>query len=187
MTDSFGTSLALSDRHALVCDIWDGAPGHRIGAAFAFDLDTLPVPEPADPDLFRIGDLRVEESLTAADVVATIHPTDVNRRAITYTLTGAGAAAFEITRIETRGLYGAGALRFKTAPDFESGKTSYAITIVATDDTGRSTRESITIEVENAAEAVEPDKSEQTLLFGPRTRTTIPVLARPSRCRVPPV
>ena len=72
--------------------------------------------------------------------------------AIANTLSGAVADAFEVTRVDNGTAFGAAELRFKTSPHFESGKTSYSITITATDDADRTGSESITISITDVGE-----------------------------------
>jgi Ca2+-binding RTX toxin-like protein len=85
----------------------------------------------------------VAENTTA---VGTFAAADVDAGdALTYTLTGADAAKFNVAA--------GGVVTFKAAPNFEVDAKSYSINVVATDKAGLSSTQAVTVNVTNVDEA----------------------------------
>ena len=78
-------------------------------------------------------------------LVGTFAATDVDGTALTYSLTGADAALFDVDA--------AGVVAFKVAPNFEVNPLTYAINVVATDVGGLTSTQAVTVNVTNVNEA----------------------------------
>jgi hypothetical protein len=136
----------------------------RVTESFEFDADdrwpgTLPEAEPnpaftyssasasfdpasgwpAPPSITGSASVSVEENIDVSTVVET-YAADVS---VTWSLAGTDAADFTIDN--------QGDLRFVQSPDFET-KSSYSITVIATDAAGSVSTEAVTVSVTNVFE-----------------------------------
>lgn len=95
---------------------------------------------------FSNDTLSVEENLSTSTAIFTMESTD--NTAVTYSLSGIDAAAFTISSIT-------GAVKFKTSPDYESGKTSYSISVTSTDEAGNASTKDLTVNIVDINETPE--------------------------------
>ncbi|WP_156840148.1 cadherin repeat domain-containing protein [Novosphingobium aquimarinum] len=92
-----------------------------------------------------VADASVAENSATGTVVADANATDPEGDPITFSITGTDASAFNINATS-------GEITFVNSPDFET-KSSYSLTVTASDDEGNSTDQDITISVTDVAEA----------------------------------
>src|SRR5678809_1353309 len=85
----------------------------------------------------------VAEGTSTATVVYTAAATDVNGGTVTYSLTGADAASFNINS-------STGAVTFVSSPDYET-KSSYSINVKASDASGAFNTQAVTVNVTDVA------------------------------------
>ena len=89
-------------------------------------------------------DVSCDEGLSPADVVYQASATDVNGDGLVYSLSGPDAQLMEIDDLSGR-------IRFKQSPDYESGKTVYEVTVVASDGDLTASQD-VTVNVNNVNE-----------------------------------
>src|SRR5204863_4253880 len=97
------------------------------------------------PSITSATTVSVPEGTSSATVVYTAAATDVQGGAVSFSLSGADAAAFTINAAT-------GAVTFNAAPDFET-KTSYAFNVVASDGT-LSSSQAVTVSITDVAPAI---------------------------------
>ena len=119
--------------------------------------DTTPANRP--PVIDDIGTQSVPENRTS---VATFTGTDPEDQAITWSVSG---NVFEIGRTS-------GEVSFQTAPNYESGTTSYSLTVRATDPKGASDTETVTVNVTDVDEPPGPPSNVRVSAAG---RTSVEV------------
>src|SRR5678809_287830 len=110
----------------------------------------------------------VAEGTSTATVVYTAAATDVNGGTVTYSLTGADAASFNINS-------STGAVTFVASPDYET-KTSYSINVKASDPSGAFNTQAVTVNVTDVAPTI---SSATTATVVERTSTATVALAMP--------
>jgi hypothetical protein len=92
-----------------------------------------------------VADASVAENSATGTVVADANATDPEGDPISFSISGTDASAFNINS-------SSGEITFVNSPDFET-KSSYSLTVTASDDEGNSTNQDITISVTDVAEA----------------------------------
>ena len=90
-----------------------------------------------------------DEGLSPGDVVYQASATDVNGDGLVYSLSGPDAQLMEIDDLSGR-------IRFKQSPDYESGKTVYEVTVVASDGDLTASQD-VTVNVNNVNESPDFD------------------------------
>ncbi|PHS57133.1 MAG: hypothetical protein COB17_06910 [Sulfurimonas sp.] len=101
----------------------------------------IPPPAQIAPVITSSATISVNENNITA---LTLTATDVNGGAITYALSAGDSVSFDVNS-------STGVVSFKIAPDYET-KTSYTFTVTATDNTSRTTTQSVTMSINNLAE-----------------------------------
>ena len=138
-TDSFGASASI-DVTITVTDVNEGPAIRRVAS------DNQPPSFPAETDTRSV----VEGTSAGADIGAPVTAEDPDvGDALTYTLGGTDAASFDIVRTT-------GQLQTKAALDY-STKTSYVVTVTATDAAGLSDAITVTINVTAVDENRSPE------------------------------
>ncbi len=115
------------------------------------------------PSITSSTSVTVPEGTSTATVVYTAAATDVQGGAVTFSLTGADAAAFTINGAT-------GAVTFNASPDFET-KSSYSFNIVASDGTLTSAQ-AVTVAVTDVAPSITSSTS-VTVPEGTATSTVV--------------
>ena len=138
-TDSFGATASI-DVTITVTDVNEGPEIRRVAS------DNQPPSFPSDTDTRSV----VEGTAAGADIGAPVTAEDPDvGDALTYTLGGTDAASFNIVRTT-------GQLQTKAALDY-STKTSYDVTVTATDAAGLSDAITVTINVTDVDENLPPE------------------------------
>ena len=94
-------------------------------------------------------DVSFDEGLGSDEVVYQASATDVNGDGLVYSLSGPDAQLMEIDDLT-------GMIRFRQSPDYESGKTVYEVTVVASDGDLSATQD-VTVTVNDVNEAPDFD------------------------------
>ena len=105
-------------------------------------VDTTSEPNQA-PTISAIGTITVAENSTP---VTTAHATDPEDDQLSWTVTPSGT--FSITSLDRN----RGRVSFKAAPNYESGNTSYDVTVEARDSHGNTDTEEFTVRVNDVSE-----------------------------------
>ena len=138
-TDSFGATASI-DVTITVTDVNEGPEIRRVAS------DNQPPVFPSDTDTRSV----VEGTVAGADIGAPVTAEDPDvGDALAYTLGGTDAASFDIVRTT-------GQLQTKAALDY-STKTSYDVTVTATDAAGLSDAITVTINVTDVGENLPPE------------------------------
>ena len=96
-----------------------------------------------DDPIFTSGSsVSIAENIPVTETIYTAEATDAG--SVTFSLSGTDAESFDLNEIT-------GELTFKASPDFEM-QSSYEITITATDDSGNSADQDVTITINNLDE-----------------------------------
>ena len=107
-------------------------------------------------------DVSFDEGLGSDEIVYQASATDVNGDGLAYSLSGPDAQLMEIDNLT-------GMIRFRQSPDYESGKTVYEVTVVASDGELAATQD-VTVTVNDVNEA--PDFDHDRVFLQSRTRTS---------------
>ena len=115
---------------------------NAVGAGDAARASATTVQPNRAPTVTGPSAVSVAEGRTA---VADYDATDPDGDAITWSKSGTHASSFSLSR--------SGTLTFSSAPNFESGPTTYTVTVSATDSGGLSDAKTVTVTITNVDEA----------------------------------
>jgi T1SS-143 domain-containing protein len=137
--DVHDTSNVLTVQSSSYTDL-AGNPGAG-GSSSNYVVDTIPPPVFSSPNTALVN-----EGVAAHSMVYIAAATNADGEAMTYSLSGTDAAAFTINA-------STGVVTINTAPDFET-KSSYSFTVQATETTGESSTEAVTLNVSDLAPVI---------------------------------